>query len=257
MKISYVDLNSEKEETLIFIHGNSHAKNSFDSQLNNQLFKNFRLIALDLPGHGESDKASEYSLPLFSSVLNELINKLSLKSFILVGHSLGGHVALHALNFLKPSGLFLYGTPMLKRPIDFSIFLPNEKAAALSKEVSDDYEIEQLLSEFNYEGDEREKAKSNFLKTDPKVRTEILVSVANENYSDECVLLGKFEGKIKVLVSRNETLVNNKYIEQVLSDLEKNKVICTIDGGHSPHVQKSEDFNSLLFGFANDVFALE
>jgi hypothetical protein len=253
VKISYLDINSDNEKVLLFIHGNSHAKNSFQSQLDNPLLKNYRLIAIDLPGHGDSEQASDYSLPLFANVVNQLIIKLNLKHVLLVGHSLGGHVALHMLNLIQPEGLLIYGTPMLQKPIDFSGFLLNENAVALSKETSSEEEIESLLTELNYEGCEREKAKANFLRTDPKVRTSILGSVGNGNYSDELTLLKGYNGRLKVLVSLQENLVNNKYIES-LFELENNEVIGRISAGHVPHVQKQEEFNSILINFAEKVF---
>lgn len=256
LKISYLDINSDKKNALVFIHGNSHAKNSFQAQLDNPKLQNYRLIAIDLPGHGDSDQASEYSLPLYADVVKQLIMVLDIDKVVLVGHSLGGHVALHTLNHLQADGLFIYGTPMLKSPIDFSIFLPNEKAVALQKEENSAEEIENLLTEFNYEGSARELARQNFLKTDSKVRTGILGSVVNGNYSDENVLLGQYSGKLKVLVSLQENLVNNTYIEEVLFGLENSEVILTISAGHIPHVQKEDEFNSILLNFAEEVFAI-
>lgn len=254
LKISYLDINSQNEETLVFIHGNSHAKNSFKEQLESPLLKNYRLIALDLQGHGNSDKASEYTLLNFANTVAGLISHLQLKKVILVGHSLGGHVAIHTLNLIKPAGLFIFGTPMLKKPIDFSIFLPNENTTALSKEVSTTDEVELLLTELAYLGEEREIARNNFLKTDPRVRSGILESAVTGNYSDECVLLNKFDGKLKVLVSHEEKLVNNSYIELALETLGKIESIETISAGHVPHVEKKEEFNTILANFANDAF---
>lgn len=256
-KISYLDINSHNEEALFFIHGNSHAKNSFKDQLESPLLKNYRLIAIDLPGHGNSDKSSQYTLPLFAQVVSELISRLNLKKVLLVGHSLGGHVALHTLEHIRPSGLLIYGTPMLKKPIDFSCFLPNENAAALSKEVSTTHEIELFLTELRYQGEEREIARNNFLQTDPRVRTGILESAVTGNYSDESILLNKFEGKIKVLVSHEENLVNNSYIEETLSTIGKVDSMERISGGHVPHVERKEEFNSILASFANDVFGIK
>ncbi|RLA00888.1 MAG: alpha/beta hydrolase, partial [Gammaproteobacteria bacterium] len=45
------------ETCLLFIHGNSSSKSVFSKQLSSDLAKKYRLIALDLPGHGDSDNA--------------------------------------------------------------------------------------------------------------------------------------------------------------------------------------------------------
>ncbi len=54
----------------------------------------FRVIALDLPGHGRSDWAADYSLSLIEDDLAVAMDKLELDRFDLMGHSLGGHLAL-------------------------------------------------------------------------------------------------------------------------------------------------------------------
>ena len=255
MKISYGDFNSDKKQTLLFVHGNSHAKNSFSHQTHSPLLQNYRLITIDLPGHGDSDKHSEYSLPLYGSVIAEVIAQLKLINVILVGHSLGGHAAVHSLKTTSPDGLFLYGTPLLKKPIDFNIFLDNPQAKALSQEDCKDEEIEDFLTQLRYENEDRKTAKNNFLRTDARVRTAILQSVVAGNYSDECTLFNDFAGKKIVLVSHEENLVNNKYIEQILKDLDLQNIATSIHGGHVPHVEAAEDFNQILANFAAETFS--
>ena len=51
---------------VVLIHGNSSSSRVFSRQLDGPLGQRFRLIAVDLPGHGASDDAedpSAYSLP--------------------------------------------------------------------------------------------------------------------------------------------------------------------------------------------------
>lgn len=52
-------------------------------------------IAVDLPGHGRSSKeAGDYSLGALASVLRDLLDHLDVPTCVLVGHSLGGGIAL-------------------------------------------------------------------------------------------------------------------------------------------------------------------
>ena len=54
-----------------------------------------RLIAYDLRGRGESDKPDKgYSLAIHGEDLEALLDQFKLKKAILVGHSLGAHIAL-------------------------------------------------------------------------------------------------------------------------------------------------------------------
>lgn len=58
-----------------------------------------RVIAPDLLGHGASDKPAcsvgQYSLPGFSTCLRDLLRSLGVSRATLVGHSLGGAIAMH------------------------------------------------------------------------------------------------------------------------------------------------------------------
>src|SRR5690349_12564887 len=60
-----------------------------------QLAKKYRVIAPDLLGHGNSDKPrTDYSLGAFAVLLRDLLDALDIPSATLVGHSLGGGIAL-------------------------------------------------------------------------------------------------------------------------------------------------------------------
>jgi pimeloyl-ACP methyl ester carboxylesterase len=53
------------------------------------------IIAVDLPGHGRSDKRrGDYSLGALASTLRDLLDHLDVSSATLVGHSLGGGIAM-------------------------------------------------------------------------------------------------------------------------------------------------------------------
>ena len=82
------------EQTIFFVHG--LANNALSWQQNiASLSKQFRCIAIDLPGSGLSTVAKEnYSMKYFSAVIVELVEKLQLKRVVLCGHSMGGQIVL-------------------------------------------------------------------------------------------------------------------------------------------------------------------
>jgi len=56
----------------------------------------FHVIAFDLPGFGSSEApAQRFTLPMLADALGEVVDRLSLRRFHLVGHSLGGAVSLY------------------------------------------------------------------------------------------------------------------------------------------------------------------
>ena len=61
----------------------------------------YRVVAVDLPGHGESDKPGDYSIRMFVRHLIALLDRLEIEEAVLVGHSMGGMVAT-AATLAKP-----------------------------------------------------------------------------------------------------------------------------------------------------------
>jgi pimeloyl-ACP methyl ester carboxylesterase len=81
-------------DALLLIHGMAGSSDSWRSVLP-PLSKKFRVIAPDLLGHGESAKPrSDYSLGAFAVFLRDLLDELGVSQATVVGHSLGGGVAM-------------------------------------------------------------------------------------------------------------------------------------------------------------------
>lgn len=91
--IAYID-EGNSSDVLIFIHGLGSYLKAWDRNI--PVLKNyFRCIALDLPGYGKSSKKLHNgSVKFYREFLNEFINALGLQNITLVGHSMGGQIAL-------------------------------------------------------------------------------------------------------------------------------------------------------------------
>jgi len=60
-----------------------------------RLSENFRVITVDLPGHGKSDSFSDvHTMEFMAGMLAKLFENLEAGKLFLVGHSLGGYVTL-------------------------------------------------------------------------------------------------------------------------------------------------------------------
>lgn len=79
---------------IIFLHGFLENKEMWD-ELSSFLPKGHRKIALDLPGHGQSDNLGYiHTMEDMANVVKHLADHLKLKRFFIAGHSMGGYVAL-------------------------------------------------------------------------------------------------------------------------------------------------------------------
>jgi pimeloyl-ACP methyl ester carboxylesterase len=91
-RIAYRDAGAG--EVLLLVHGLGGSSASWAEVLP-KLSGNYRVIAPDLLGHGQSDKPhSDYSPAMFASLLRDLLDALGIDKVTVVGHSLGGGVAM-------------------------------------------------------------------------------------------------------------------------------------------------------------------
>lgn len=83
-------------ETIVLLHGFTLNKNNWP-QFVHFLPAEFRVIAPDLPAHGESSylPRAEYSLPTQADRMMALLETLNIQSAHLVGNSMGGAIALN------------------------------------------------------------------------------------------------------------------------------------------------------------------
>ncbi|MCS7036890.1 MAG: alpha/beta fold hydrolase [Saprospiraceae bacterium] len=93
-KIAYLDRGAG-EQTLLFLHGLGSNLKCWQKNLDT-LSRRFRCIALDLPGYGMSSKSDDYpyGMAFFADVVREFMDSLHLQNVVLVGHSMGGQIAL-------------------------------------------------------------------------------------------------------------------------------------------------------------------
>lgn len=93
-RIHYRDDGNRRSPALLLIHGSSASLHTFEPWVE-RLSAEFRVITLDLPGHGLTGEvpSGDYSTESFIKVVNALTAHLSLNEFVLGGNSMGGRVA--------------------------------------------------------------------------------------------------------------------------------------------------------------------
>lgn len=81
-KIAYRESSGTAQPTFFLIHGNSASGRSYQRILDSELGQTHRMVAVDLPGHGDSDKAADpaatYHMPGYAKVMVEVASALDL-----------------------------------------------------------------------------------------------------------------------------------------------------------------------------------
>lgn len=94
LKIGYID--QGKGDVLLLIHGLGSNAKGWSKNIP-VLSKDYRVIAVDLPGYGLSSKDFyPYSLSFYAEVLTEFLTELNISKATFIGHSMGGQISMIA-----------------------------------------------------------------------------------------------------------------------------------------------------------------
>lgn len=131
------------DQVIVLIHGLGSNAKSWIKNIS-ALAEKYRVIALDLPGYGKSDKGYyQYSMDFYADVVAELLGEMAISKATLIGHSMGGQIAMYtALKYPdKTENLVLIS------PAGFERFTPGEGAwmrKAVSAEFVHDTQIRNI-----------------------------------------------------------------------------------------------------------------
>lgn len=111
-------------KTLIFVHGLATYLPSWYPTIE-ALKTDYRCIAIDLPGYGRSSKGNyPATMSYYAGVINQFVSSQALQNVVLVGHSMGGQVALTTV-LQAPDA---YEKLALLAPAGFETFKEEQKA---------------------------------------------------------------------------------------------------------------------------------
>lgn len=92
------DNEGKGETTIILVHGWSNTRSIWDAQVSH-FSEEYQVIAVDLPGFGESgNNRSEWTIAAYGEDISTIIQQLNLNRVVLVGFSLGAPIVVEAAN---------------------------------------------------------------------------------------------------------------------------------------------------------------
>jgi pimeloyl-ACP methyl ester carboxylesterase len=244
---------------ILLIHGRSMDAQTYRHQLGSDFVGNHRVVAFDLPGHGDSSPAVNpqevYCAPGYARIVADLVDRLDLSSPVVVGWSLGGGVALEAVDQLPDAaGFFIFGAPPMGSPPAMEdAFLPNP---AMQFIFSPTLTVEQATAVAELMLRPGAEPPPSFveaiLRSDGQMRVQLAASAANRKDGVETV--AQLTVPLAIVHGAEDQLVNVDYIRSLkMPTLWRDEVQVIEGAGHSPHWERPERFNALLADFVADV----
>lgn len=249
IRVRYADLGSGPP--VLLIHG---LGGSIESWTNNieELAKTLRVIAIDLPGFGQSDKPKiNYTIKFYRDFIVDFLEQLQVDKISIVGSSLGGHIAaevamshsalVEKLILMSPAGTpprSFKGSPALRNYVKVldakSVREVRETLYAVDKKPVDNSYARTVLEKFSMPG-----AKHSFLSAlRGSARAPRLTYRRMQKIKAHTLLIWGKED-IMIPVEFAWPFVRMRNCRMVLLE----------DCGHRPHAEKPELFNRMVRDF--------
>lgn len=258
LQVSYFEEGSPTGFPLIFIHGFPFNKWMWEKQLLS-IKENYRLIAYDVRGHGETEAGSlEFSVSQFGDDLISLMDELHIEKAIVAGLSMGGYIALNAIqknpdrfaglllcdtqcgadteegkekrkktiDFIKRNGLTVYAQESLK-----NLFAP----AFLERKMNEVLFIEESI-----------------LKSKPENICLTLAALADRE--ETCSSLHKIKVPVAILVGQEDTVTSPETAEKMHKSITGSTLHIIEEAGHLSNLENPEMFNGQILEFLKTNF---
>src|SRR6266550_42199 len=232
-------------EALVLIHGWT-CSIEYWRDLIPDLSKRSRVIAIDLPGHGQSDKPQvAYTMDLFARAVDAVLRDAGVKRAVLVGHSMGTPIARQFYRKYPQKTLAIVIVDGALRPFGDKKMMegmiagfrgPNYKAAAgqMLTAISGPY----------MSAEDRDRVRASFLNTPQHV-----VVGAMEGMADESIW-GSDKINVPVLAIMAKSPFYPADIEQGYRGIAPNLDFQMWEGvGHFLMMEKPKQFNDAVTAF--------
>ncbi|UOA15885.1 alpha/beta fold hydrolase [Sulfitobacter dubius] len=243
---------------LLMIHGNSSCRHVFRNQLDGEIGRTFRCIAIDLPGHGDSSDAVDpektYWMPGYADVAIEVMAALDIPSYAVLGWSLGGHIGLEMLARTKAvTHLMISGTPPFEansESLDLG-FLPSAHMHLAGQEMFS----EQDISDYAHSTCGVNAPFEPFLldcvaRTDGRARAMMFSRILSPEAADQQAMAIHSPVPLAIVNGEEDVFINNDFIAGLAyENLWEGTVYRLKCIGHAPFWEAPEVFDPYLIRF--------
>ncbi|MND38609.1 Tropinesterase [compost metagenome] len=246
---------------LLMLHCNSGCKEMFVFQ-SEALTGTRRLVSLDLPGHGASSDATDprrtYCFGGYADAIAEVLSKLGIDKVAILGHSLGGHIALDlAARLSNVSGVMIFGTPPIPPGLEGAQlgFLPNPEMAYTGNANLTEEQIEGVVAMALEPGAEHDLFFTSAVRrTDGRARQYMIEAVLAGTQIDQREFVMTSNIPLAIVNGSDDPVINLDYIDSLkYRNLWTDRPLRLANAGHGPHWQQHHIFTEVLQSFLRSL----
>jgi pimeloyl-ACP methyl ester carboxylesterase len=249
--LCYTDQGEGK--VIVLLHGFTESQKIWKN-FASKLSKKYRVITMDLPGHGKSEcLGAVHSMELMAEALNALLKKLRTGKCLLAGHSMGGYVA-QAFAELYPGklrGLCLFHSHCFA---DNTAERENRnRTIGIVGQDKFSYVAQFIPSLFPVEGHKKHaKAIKGLIQQAAKMDSDGVIAALEgmKNRKDQSELLKTLKLPVLFILGLKDTRVPAARIQEMISLPAVSRILLLRDCGHMGYIEAPEETFSALSSFA-------
>lgn len=257
LTVSYNDEGPDGTPVIIFIHGFPFTKAMWNKQTE-VLKGNYRVIAYDIRGFGGSDAGKDdFSIDLFVNDLLGLMDALKIEKAIVCGLSMGGYIALNAIeNYPERfSALILSDTTCTVDSAEAKEKRMNtiESIKQTGVEKYADESIKKLFAPESFTTKEIEiaTAREMIVKTSEQSLFNTLHALADRK--ETCNKLPEINVPVLILVGKEDVITPPDAARFMHEKIKHSKLYIIGHAGHLSNMENPLEFNDHLKKFIESV----
>jgi pimeloyl-ACP methyl ester carboxylesterase len=222
------------------------------------LSRTYRVIAIDLPGHGSSPPIGyAHSMDLMARSVKSVLDFLKLKKYVMIGHSMGGYVALAFADIFpdRLRGLCLFHSSAYPDPAEKKI----ERTRAMNlvranKGIYTKSTIRNLFAAKNlkYLKEEIGFATAIARKTSQRGIIAALIGMRDRPARD--IILGLVEYPIMMVIGEHDNILPPSQLIEQSQVMKKPEVLYLEHDGHFGFMESPRQSNKALRRFLRKCF---
>lgn len=227
------------KNAIVFVHGAGGSHEHWSYQISH-LGQNYLSIAVDLPGHGESEGCSYNNIDEYCDFIYDFAERVLGVKFFLAGHSMGGAIAMSfAVRYPdKLNGLILIGTgaKLKVAPAILDAFAAGNKYPDFVKFAYSNNASNEIISQARREMDN----------TDAQVYYNDFSACNNFDIMEQ---LHNIKTPVLILGASEDQLTPLKYSEYLLKNMSNSQMHIIEQAGHMIMLEKPDETNILIDNF--------
>jgi|TARA_B100001059_G_C17786593_1_gene557502 pimeloyl-ACP methyl ester carboxylesterase len=250
-QLNFRQLGSGKD--IIILHG---LLGSLDNWISvaHKLASNYKITILDLPNHGKSYHSDLFSYKEMADVLNNFIEKKNILNPTIIGHSMGGKVALQYAELFPKSISQLVVVDVFNKEYDTKRFAHIFKAISVisSSKFNSRKEANDLIKEIVVSEGERNFVLKNLKRNEDGFSWYPNVDLLNKSIfeiSSKIHLTSKVDISTLFIKGQNSNYIMNEDIDGLPNLFSNFKVIEVPNSGHWVHAENPSAFISTIENF--------